>query len=185
MADRVWIALLRGVNVTGCNMIKMEALRAMCASLGCSDVQTYVQSGNVVFRSAAKDAVKLGKTLEDGIEKTFGFRVPVVLRSAADLARVVEQNPFPEQAKAEPSKLLVSFLYVDPGEARREQARAMTFSPEVLRFEGREVYVFYPVGQGLSKLKWGPIDKVLGTPGTMRNWNTVIRLLAMAEGLEG
>ena len=176
--------MLRGVNITGCNLIKMEALRELCVSLACSDVKTYVQSGNIVFRNAAKDPVKLGKKLEDGVESTFGFRVPVVLRTESDLRTVVEENPFPEQAKTEPSKLLVSFLYGDPGEKRREQARAMTFSPEQVQFRGREIYVYYPLGQGQSKLRWGPIDKVLGTQGTMRNWNTVTKLLAMSAALE-
>jgi uncharacterized protein (DUF1697 family) len=169
------------VNVGGNRMMKMEALRGLCSSLKCTEVQTYVQSGNLLFRSAVNDMAKLGKRIEDGIEETFGFRVPVMLRTPDDLRKVIERNPFPEYARAEPGKLLVNFLYLDPGEERRQAARAMRFDPEELRFEGREIYIYYPVGPGLSKLRWAPIDKALGTVGTGRNWNTVVKLLEMAE----
>jgi uncharacterized protein (DUF1697 family) len=180
----VMVAMLRGVNVGGKNPVKMETLRAMCSSLGCTDVATYVQSGNVVFRTRERSLPAMTKRLEAAIEKEFGFSAAVTLRTAADLRRVVAANPFPEQAKSEPGKLLVTFLYDDPGDARRETVRAMKFEPELVRIEGREMYTYYPLGQGQSKLRWGPIDKALGTSGTARNWNSVTQLLAMAESLE-
>jgi uncharacterized protein (DUF1697 family) len=178
----VFVAMLRAVNVGGRNMVKMEELRGLCSSLGCSEVQTYVQSGNVVLRSGLEEET-LRKRLEDGIEKAFGFRTLVVLRSAAELKAVIERNPFPEYPRAAPAKLHVNFLYADPGEERRAAVRAMRVDPEELRLEGREIYVYYPVGAGLSKLRWTPIDKALGTAGTARNWNTVVKLFAMAEEL--
>jgi uncharacterized protein (DUF1697 family) len=177
------IAMLRAVNVGGKNMIRMESLRMLCTSLGCSDVRTYVQSGNVVFRYPGKDAGKLAASMEGGIEQTFGFRVPVMLRTTAELRRVVEGNPFAFYAESAPAKLHVNFLYTDPGESRREVVRAMPIAPEELRIIGRELYVYYPQGAGQSKLRWAPIDKALGTQGTARNWNTVMKLLEMAEAL--
>ncbi len=180
----VWIAMLRGVNL-GKRRMKMDALRELFGLAGCSDVQTYVQSGNVVFRSAEKNAARLGERLEAAIEEQFGFAAPVVLRSTAEMRRVVELNPFPAQVLVEPGKVQVMFLYEDPGEAKRKLVRAMNVAPEELRVEGAEIFIYYPVGQGLSKLKWGPIEKALGTSGTARNWTTVCTLLEMGDALEG
>ena len=179
----VAVAMLRGVNL-GKRRMKMEALREVCIAAGCSAVQTYVQSGNVVLRTTARNLSKLGPRLEAALEERFGFDVPVVLRSAAELREIVEFNPFPTQALNEPGKVQVTFLYEDPGEANRKRVQAMAVAPEELRVKGREVFIYYPAGQGLSKLKWAPIDKALGTSGTARNWTTVCQLLAMAEALE-
>ncbi len=180
----VVIAMLRGVNVGGNNVVKMEALRNMCESLQCTDVATYVQSGNVVFRTAAKDTEKLRTKLESTIASTFGFAAPAVFRTVGDLQRIVAGNPFAEQVVTEPAKVHVTFLYRDPGDTGRAALRAMAFAPEVVRIEGREIYLYYPLGAGRSKLRWGPIEKALGTAGTSRNWNTVVKLLAMGEELE-
>ena len=180
----VMVAMLRGVNLMRTRRMKMETLRAMCGSLGCSDVATYVQSGNVVFRTKERSLTAMTKRLEAAIETEFGFSVAVTVRTAADLRKVIAANPFHEQAKHAPGKLLVTFLYDDPGETRRSLVRAMAIAPEQVWLEGREVYTYYPLGQGQSKLRWGPIDKALGTSGTARNWNSVTQLLAMAEALE-
>ncbi len=106
----VFISLLRGINVGGNNMVKMETLRELYAELKLRDAASYVQSGNVVFRSAAKDSVRLGKQIEDGIERTFGHRPRVVLRTAAELRDVVARNPFAARSGIEPNRLLVTFL---------------------------------------------------------------------------
>ena len=185
----VMIALLRGVNVGGRNMVKMETLRALCTSLGCSDVQTYVQSGNVVLRvpgkaGSAKTLAAFATRMEDAIEAEFGFRVPVVLRTAEDLRAVVKACPFPEESKAEPGKVQVTFLYAAPSATQLDAVRAMKISPEVMWVGTRELITYFPMGMGQSKLRWGPIDKALGTSGTSRNWNSVLKLLEMAEALE-
>src|ERR1700684_1843356 len=108
------VSLLRGVNVGGHNMIKMEALRALHESIGLRDVRSYVQSGNVVFRTERKELAPLAQKIEDAIESKFGFRPPVVLRTAAELREVVAKNPFAKRSGIEPGKLLVSFLFDDP-----------------------------------------------------------------------
>ena len=180
----VIISMLRGVNVGGHNKVKMEALRALYESLKLRDAQTYVQSGNVVFRTDERDMARLAKRIEDGIERKFGFRPSVILRTAAEMREVVAKNPFGKRRGIEPGKLVVSFLASDPGEEGREKVRQMKCDPEELRIEGREMYVYFPNGMGRSKLSLVRLEKTLKTPGTARNWNSVTKMLEMAEKLE-
>ncbi|MGO9519218.1 MAG: DUF1697 domain-containing protein [Candidatus Korobacteraceae bacterium] len=182
----VLISMLRGVNVTGYNKIPMEALRQLYESLGLRAAQTYIQSGNVVFKSNAKDLSTLAKRIEDAIEKKFSFRPAVTLRTTAELKSVIARNPFAERREIEPGKLLVNFfLTTEPGaEMRSEILRLKAGHPEELAFGSRELYIYFPDGQGRSKL-WPAIDRALKKSGTGRNWNTVTKLLDMAEKLEG
>jgi uncharacterized protein (DUF1697 family) len=181
----VIISMLRGVNVGGHNKIKMEALRALYESLKLRDAQTYVQSGNVVFRTNERDIARLTKRIEDGIERKFGSRPDVILRTAAEMREVVARNPFAKRRGIEPSKLLVTFLASDPDAEAREKVRQMKCDPEELRMEGREIYIYFPNGMGRSKLPWARLDKVLKTPVTGRNWNSVTKMLEMAEKIGG
>lgn len=176
--------MLRGVNVGGHNKIKMEALRALYESLKLRDAQTYVQSGNVIFRTDERDMARLAKRIEDGIERKFAFRPNVILRTATEIRDVIARNPFAKRREIEPGKLLVSFLASDPGEEGREKLRQMKCDPEELRIEGREVYIYFPNGMGRSKLPWAGLDKTLKTQATGRNWNSVTKMLEMAEKLE-
>jgi uncharacterized protein (DUF1697 family) len=180
----VIVSMLRGVNVGGHKKIKMEALRALYESLKLRDAQTYVQSGNVIFRTDERDMSRLAKRIEDGIEKKFGFRPDVILRTAAELKEVVARNPFAKRRGIEPGKLLVSFLASDPGEEGREKIGQMKCDPEEMRIEGREIYIYFPNGAGRSKLNWAGLGKMLKTPGTGRNWNSVTKMLEMAGKLE-
>ncbi len=184
-AMAVIISMLRGLNVGGHNKIKMDALRALYASLKLRDAQTYVQSGNVIFRTDERDVSRLTKRIEDGIERKFGFRPDVILRTAAEMKDVIAKNPFAKRRGIEPSKLLVSFLASDPGEEAREKVRQMKCDPEEMRIEGREIYIYFPNGAGQSKLPWAGLGKMLKTPGTGRNWNSVTKMMEMAEKLEG
>src|SRR6266481_2333445 len=147
----VIISMLRGVNVGGHNKIKMDALRELYESLKLWDAQSYVQSGNVIFRSDERDISRLTKRIEEGIE---------------------------------PNKLLVTFLASDPGEEAREKVRQIKCDPEELRIEGRELYIYFPNGMGRSKLSLARLEKTLKTSGTGRNWNSVTKMLEMAEKLE-
>jgi uncharacterized protein (DUF1697 family) len=177
----VIICMLRGVNVGGRNMIKMDALKALCVSLKLKDPQTYVQSGNIIFSSAEKDLVKLARRIQDAIEKTAGFRPGVVLRTVTELQEVVARNPFAKRSDIEPGKLLVNFLVADPGKEARENALAIKIGPEELHLFDREAYIYFPNGQGRSKLPWSKIERALETTGTGRNWNSVTKMLEMAE----
>lgn len=177
------ISLLRGVNVGGHNMIKMDALRALYESLQLRDARTYVQSGNVVFRAKERDLAQLAKRIQNGIERTFGFRPEVILRTAAEMRGVIARNPFAKRSDIVPGKLVVSFLAGDPGKEVREQVLKIKTGPEELRMEGRELYIYFPDGMGRSKLP-PVLERTLKMPGTARNWNSVTKLMEMSETLE-
>jgi uncharacterized protein (DUF1697 family) len=180
----VIVSMLRGVNVGAHNRIKMDALRALYESLGLRDPQTYVQSGNVVFRTDKRDLVALAKRIEDAIERSFGFRPAVILRTASELRDVIARNPFAKRRDIEPSKLLVNFLAGDPGTEVREKVLSLKTDPEELRMDGRELYIYFPNGMARPKMSWAVLEKTLKTTGTGRNWNSVAKLLEMAERLE-
>jgi uncharacterized protein (DUF1697 family) len=180
----VIVAMLRGVNVGGHNRVPMEELTKLCASLKLRGVQTYVQSGNVIFKTDEKDFVALAKRMERAIAKKFGVRTDVVLRSAAELREVVARNPFAERRGIVPGKLLVTFLGGDPGEEARVAVRAIRCAPDELFIDGREAYMYFPNGMGRPTLSWATIPKTLKVSGTGRNWNSVTKMLEMAEKLE-
>jgi uncharacterized protein (DUF1697 family) len=179
----VIISMLRGVNVGGHNMIKMDALRALYESLGLRDAQTHVQSGNVVFRAQGRDLALISKKIEYGIERTFGFRPSVIVRTDAEMRDVIARNPFANRDGIEPGKLLVTFLAGDPGSEARAKLLGIKVGPEELRIDGRELYIYFPDGMGRSKM-WPLIEKATKSAGTGRNWNTVTKLLEIAERLE-
>jgi uncharacterized protein (DUF1697 family) len=180
----VAISLLRGINVGGHKSIKMESLRTMYESLGLRGAQTYVQSGNVVFKSTARDLGQLAKRIETKIEQTCGFRPSVIIRSSSELREVIGRNPFAPRRGIDPSKLLIIFLATEPSPEVREKMLGIRADPEELRIEGREVYAYLPNGIGRAKLAPALIERTLKTPGTGRNWNTVTKLLELAEKLE-
>lgn len=178
------ICLLRSVNVGGHGILKMEALRALCTSLKFRNVQTYVQSGNVVFHSDEADLDVLVQKIEKALERKFGFRPAVMLRTTADLRRIVAKNPFAKRSDIEPSRLLVSFLGTDPPKDALQIIREKNPGREEVHLHGRELYIYFPDGIARSKLSTALLDRALKTPGTARSWNTVNKLLAIAESLE-
>jgi uncharacterized protein (DUF1697 family) len=178
------ICMLRAVNLAGYNKIKMEALRSLCESLKLECVQTYVQSGNVVFLSKEKNLDGLSKRIGGAIHAKMGFQPDVMLRTTSEMRRVIAKNPFAGRQGIEPAKLLVAFLADDPGKAARDGLSKLDMRGEELHARGSELYIYFPNGMGRSKLPWPAINKALGTPSTGRNWNTVIKLREMAEALE-
>jgi len=178
------VAMLRGVNLPGYQKIKMDALKTLCTSLGLLDVQSYIQSGNLVFREDGEDPATLARRLEDGIEAEFGFRPAVIVRTASELRKVIAKNPFAGRSGIEPNKLLVIFMNSIPTRQARDKVLAMPCDPEELRFNGREVYIYYPNGMARPKIPLVRLEKALQCSSTGRNWNTVNKLMAMAEALE-
>jgi len=179
----VVIAMLRGVNLGNHQKLNMEALRKHCAGLGLEDVQTYIQSGNLIFRDSGNPAT-LARRLEDGIEARFGFRPPVILRTAAELRKVIAKNPFAARSGINPSRLLVFFLATSPARQALNRLFAMPCDPEELRANGRELYIYYPEGMARPRIPLARLEKTLQCFSTGRNWNTVLKLAAMAEALE-
>ena len=180
----VIISMLRGVNVGGHNKIKMDSLRGLYESLGLRDVQTYVQSGNVIFRTEARDLHLLPQRIEKGIERNFGFRTDVIVRTSSELRDVIARNPFATRRGIDPSKFLVTFLARDPDPEASDKVLKIKADPEELRIDGRELYIYFPNGIARPKLSWLAIAKMLKSPGTGRNWNTVTKMLEIADRLE-
>jgi len=180
----VVVSMLRGVNLGPHNRIKMEALRTLYESLALRDVQTYIQSGNVVFRTTGRDLARISKRIEEAIKSSFGVQTDVLVRTTAELRAVVSANPFAGRNGIDPRKLLVDFLAREPGAEAREKLDAVHIEPEELRIHGREIYIYLANGMARPKLPLGLIDRTVRMPVTGRNWNTVTKLLEMAEAME-
>ena len=174
--------MLRGVNLGAHRRISMEPLRAMFESLGLKEVRTYVQSGNIVFRTAAKDTRKLATRIAKQFESVFGFHSDIILRLAPEIRELIARNPFRGRS-IDPAKLLVWFLEKDPPPDAQKKIQALPIAPEEIQFAPRELYIHFPNGQGRSKLPWPQLERALGCSGTGRNWNTVLKLAEMAESL--
>jgi len=173
------IAMLRGVNLGGHKLVKMEALRALCDSLQCRNTQTYVQSGNVVFSTKEKNLSKLTRRIEDGIEKSFGFRAAVIVRTPDEMRKAIAANPFAKR-ELHPSKVIVVFLADELTAETRNQLEAIKVGAEEVKAHAREIYIYYPDGMGKSKFP-AAMERVLKKTGTARNWNSVTKLMEMAE----
>ena len=180
----VLISMLRGVNVGPHNRIKMDELRAVYKRVGFDDPRTYVQSGNVIFRTKDKDIKQIALKIQDGIEKKFKFRPEVIVRSADDLRRAIAASPFADRPSLEPSKILVTFLSGPPAREAHTVFEKFRDYREEIHLRGAELYIYFPNGAGKSKLPWSSVEKLLKVTGTARNWNSVTKMLAMAEEME-
>jgi uncharacterized protein (DUF1697 family) len=180
--------MLRGVNVVGHNKIKMDALRALYESLKLEDPRTHIQSGNVIFRTSGrtneKNSAALAKKIQNAIEGKFGFRPEVILRTPDEIRAAIAATPFAASRNLHPSKVLVTFLAGEPGPEVQATLLSLKAHPEELHLKGRELYIYFPNGVGQSKLRWSKVEKLMKVPGTARNWNSVTKMLAMAEAME-
>ncbi len=176
-----YAGLLRGVNVGGNKSVPMAALRAMVEGMGFAAVRTLLQSGNVVFSGGSVPGEELEGRLEEGSKKTFGFDVACMVRTAEEVQRAVEANPFPEAARDDPGHLLVAFLKAAPGAGAVEALRVAIPGPESVELRGRELYITYPDGVGRSTLTDGLMNRHLAVSRTARNWNTVLKLAEMTR----
>jgi uncharacterized protein (DUF1697 family) len=177
-----YIAMLRGINVSGHKMIKMERLRAAFEALGFRDVTTYVQSGNVVFNAATKSPALITKQIEEKILSDFGFDVPVFLRTAGELGGIVKGNAFVKDAAIDLTKLHVTFLSGAAPQTAAKSLEGLAVKPEQFQISGREIYLHCPNGYGTTKLSNTAIEKKLGVGATTRNWKSVNALLALSNG---
>lgn len=158
----------------------MEALRSIYESLGFQSVQTYVQSGNVVFTAKERDAAKLSGRISAAIGEAVGFSPEVMLRTGPEMRDVIARNPFAGRDGIEPNKLLVLFLHRDPGDEARARVAQLPPCPEEVVASGRELYIWFPNGMGRPKLPVAAVERALKTPSTGRNWNTVTKLADLA-----
>jgi uncharacterized protein (DUF1697 family) len=181
----VLISMLRGVNLGAHNRVKMDDLRALYKSLGLEDPRTYVQSGNILFRTKERPTQELAKKIQAAIARKCGCNPNVILRTTAEFKKAIAGNPFAKRPEIEPGKLLVSFLSDEPGtEAQSTIEKLNQSHKEELHLRGRELYIYFPDGAGKSKLPWSSLEKLFKVTGTARNWNSVTKMLEMAEEME-
>jgi uncharacterized protein (DUF1697 family) len=176
----VFVALYRGINVGGNNLVKMQALRALHVALGHEDVKTYVQSGNVVFR-ASGTAKSLENAIAAAFEKEFGFPAKVMVRGAGDWKKIVADNPYAKEA-ADPKKVHVAICAGAPDRKRVQALLEKTGGPEAFAIVGQTLYMHAPEGVGRSKFAAG-LERACGVPATGRNWNTVEAVRGLIEGM--
>jgi uncharacterized protein (DUF1697 family) len=173
------IALLRAVNVGGTGKLAMAEMKAMLLKLGFADAATLLQSGNVVFSGDGRKAEALEKFLEAETVKRFKITPDYFVRTAKEWCEIVAANPFPREAENDPGRLVLAALKHAPKAEAVKALQAAIKGRETVRAGTRHLYIYYPDGQGTSKLTMTVIEKHLSTRGTARNWNTVLKLLAL------
>jgi uncharacterized protein (DUF1697 family) len=177
----IHIALLRGINVGGRNLIAMSQLRDLVGSLGFAGVRTLLQSGNLVFQSDRLAGSELERLLEAETAKRMNVAVDYLVRTREEWQAIIAGNPFTDAAMRDPGHLLVMCLKSAPPSKDVKALQAAIKGPEVVSALGKQLYIVYPDGVGRSKFSHTLIERILGTRGTGRNWNTILKLNALAE----
>lgn len=174
-----YVAFLRGINVGAHNRMKMAVLRQMCAGLGFENVETYIQSGNVVFERPETDTDVLRENIETAIESTFGYDITVMIRIRDELEDIVGNNPFAAAEEDENVKLYVTFLHEAPGEEQVKTLLSAQNDAETFLVEGSVVYSKIQADKQ-QRGRFTDVGKQLGMPATRRNWRVVNKVLDMA-----
>jgi uncharacterized protein (DUF1697 family) len=177
----IQIALLRGVNVGGHNAVAMSELRDLLTQLGFESPRSLLQSGNLVFRGDSRTDAELERLLEAEADKRLGLHADFLIRSAKEWREVVARNPFRKEAERDPSHLVVMFLKSATNAKDVKAVQAAIAGSEIIRADGRHLYIVYPDGIGRSRLTNALLEKKLGIRGTARNWNTVLKIAALAD----
>ena len=176
-----YVALLRGINVGGHKQVAMADLRDLLTKLGLAEPQSLLQSGNLVFRCRGRTCLQLELLLEAETNKRLDIRTEFFVRTADEWRAIVARNPFGNEAERDPSRLLVMCLKDAPSATSVKALQALLSGPEIARVDGRHAYIVYPSGIGRSRLTGTLVEKKLVTRGTGRNWNTVLKLDALAR----
>lgn len=179
---KTWIALLRGINVGGRHRLPMKQLSSLLQGAGCRDVKTYIQSGNVVFRSPMSDASRLAIRIRVAVSEGCGFEPGVLVLDRRELKKTMAANPFPE-ATANPKSLHLFFLTERPKSPGLESLNRIKAKSESFALKGKAFYLHTPEGFGTSKLA-GRVERDLGVEATARNWRTVSAILELAASYE-
>lgn len=174
-----YVALLRGINVGGKNIVPMAELGAIFGELGCDGVRTYIQSGNVLFRAGAGLAKKVPALAAKRIATAFGHDVTVVVRTAEEIAAVRDANPFIASG-ADERALYVAFLADEPSARSVAALDPNRSPPDAFVVRGREIYLHLPNGAARTKITNAYLDAKLATTSTVRNWRTVVTLSELA-----
>jgi uncharacterized protein (DUF1697 family) len=171
-----YVAFLRGINLGSTNKISMPALRELTESLGYTDVMTYINSGNLIMTSA-DSAAKIEQRLAAAINEEFGLTVDVAVRTPAQLATIVAENPYPD---GDPSQVTIAFLTKAAGPDAKAKVAAVAADHEPFTFSGQEVYVHYSRGLGKSKLA-REFSAIVGVSATVRNLRTITKVLELCD----
>jgi len=177
----IHLALVRAINVAGNNPVAMADLRNLLTQLGFADAQSLLQSGNLVFRGVARAGADLERLLEAEAAKRLNLQTDFFVRTSDEWKAIVSQNPFREEARRDPAHLLVMFLKDAPDVTHVKALQAAIAGPEVVRAKGKQAYIVFPNGIGRSRLTTALIERKLGTRSTGRNWNTILKLAALAS----
>ncbi len=177
----IYVAMLRGINVGGQKIIRMENLRASFEALGFRRVRSYVQSGNIIFEAAKASSNGLSKSIAEKILSEFGFSVPLALKSSDEMKKIVGDNPFLNERGIDHSKLHVTFLSEFPPKAALGKLDSLNAFPDQFRIKGREIYLYCPNGYGRTKLSNTAFERLLSVFATTRNWKTVNTLAKISS----
>jgi uncharacterized protein (DUF1697 family) len=177
----IHLALLRGINVSGHNMIKMEALKTTLEAIGFTNVVTYIQSGNVFVETEEESGFGVGFKIKQEIFKTFGHEVPVIVIGENDLELCFKNNPFLKQKDVDTKKLYVAFISKELSSSAINELKISQFKPDEAVIDGNRIFIKYDIGAGKTRLDQKYIEKKLNVIATIRNWNTVTKLLEMYE----
>ncbi|OXA88299.1 DUF1697 domain-containing protein [Flavobacterium hercynium] len=173
------LVLLRGINVSGHNMMKMDALKTMLESIGFQNVRTYLQSGNVFVDTEEESASKVGFMIKQEIFKVFGHEVPTIVITKEDLELCFKNNPFLKEKDIDTKKLYVAFVSVILKSENINDLKISQFKPDEVSIDENRIFVKYAVGAGKTRFDQKYIEKKLNVVSTMRNWNTITNLLTM------
>lgn len=176
-----YISILRGINVSGHNVLKMDTLKKMLTELKFEHVQTYIQSGNIIFEAAKDTTDIISKSIQTKIEKEFGFHVPVITLTQDELEIVIGANPFLNDNSKDPSFFHITFLSEKPNKADVEQLIQLNLNNDSFILIDKAIYLFCPNGYGKTKLTNSFIENKLKVIATTRNWKTANELLKMAR----
>jgi uncharacterized protein (DUF1697 family) len=179
---QTFISILRGINVSGQKKILMADLKALYESLHFKKVDTYIQSGNVVFKSDSKlSDVQLAQKIEKAITAKYNFEVPVIIRSIEEWKKAISQNSFLKEKNIDLKKLHITFLSEVPSKENVERIKSNDFLPDQFIIKEKEIYLHIPESYGETKLSNNFFEKKLKTKATTRNWNTVNKLFEMTQ----
>ncbi|MEN2399435.1 DUF1697 domain-containing protein [Flavobacterium sp. MC2016-06] len=175
------LALLRGINVSGHNMIKMEALKTMLENIGFTNVRTYIQSGNVFVDTEEESTSKVGFMIKQEIFKVFGHDVPAVVITKEDLELCFKNSPYLKDKDLDIKKLYVAFVSIALKSENINDLKISQFKPDEASIDGNRIFIKYAVGAGKTRFDQKYIEKKLNVTATIRNWNTITTLLKMYE----
>ncbi|MFV0591646.1 MAG: DUF1697 domain-containing protein [Draconibacterium sp.] len=181
---QTYISILRGINVSGKNLLKMAALKQALEQLKFEKVTTYIQSGNIVFQSPEENSERLAETIHHQIQKSFGYDVPTQVFTAKSWKQIIDNNPFVKDKTKDTGFLHVTFLATKPEPFNNQEIFIKKMEGEEIQITSKAIHLYCPHGYGRTKLNNTFLETKLGVPATTRNWKTCLKLLEIADGLQ-